>query len=121
MFRQCDGYVSGGHGRELLDFLKKVKMVNGFTPGHESEHAHGIRHVANGMADLAAQLLVAFKGHLIGGIYLHPHDMDDNAEYVYHVYLDNDTLNVKVGNMYGKVYFDGSLETYEMFVDNTDM
>ena len=120
LFRQYDGYVRGGHGEELLDLLKTVKIVNGFSLEHEKEHSQGISHIANGMCDFAAQLVVAFKGYQVGGIYLHPHDMDDGADYTYHIRRNNDTFDIKVEHVLRGTIFNGPLEAYRVFVNNTN-
>lgn len=63
MYRQMDGYPSG-HGKELAEFLAKVKMVNGIgltTPSGTI--------IANGTGCLAAQIVAHFKDGA-GGIYL---------------------------------------------------
>lgn len=87
MYRQMDGYPSG-HGKELKDFLKGKKIVNGFGSNDEKNF--------NGMACLAAQVVAHFKTG-IGGIYLHPagtRNMDE--EFIYTVYDMNGKPKVKV-------------------------
>lgn len=83
MYRQFDGYP-GGHGKELADFLSKIKMVNGIGMERES--------IANGVACLAAQIVAHFKSEP-GGIYLHAGTDDDEAgayseNYTYEVLAD---------------------------------
>lgn len=60
MYSQFDGYPDG-LGRSLIEFLKKIKMVNGISFNEE-------RKVANGMGCLAAQLVIEFKKEA-GGYY----------------------------------------------------
>lgn len=52
MYRQFDGYPSG-HGQELYDFLKDIKIVNGI----DDETGR----IANGAGCLAAQIVAYFK------------------------------------------------------------
>lgn len=83
MYRQFDGYP-GGHGKELADFLSKIKMVNGISGNPEA--------IANGVACLAAQIVAHFKNGP-GGIYLHAGSDSDSPgdyseDYVYEVLAD---------------------------------
>lgn len=82
MYRQFDGYP-GGHGKDLADFLSKIKMVNGII---------GDRHsIANGSGCLAAQIVAHFKEGP-GGIYLHAGSDDEpgaySEDYTYEVLSD---------------------------------
>lgn len=54
MYRQMDGYFNG-HGREIVDFISKGKLVNGFSFGSK------FGEVFNGMGDLACQLVAHLK------------------------------------------------------------
>jgi hypothetical protein len=83
MYRQYDGYVQGGHGEELYDFLKNKSLVNGFGSGDNSNYF-------NGMGCLSAALVANFKQG-IGGIYLHATDNSNYIDYVYTIYTKNDT------------------------------
>jgi hypothetical protein len=65
MYRQMDGYPSG-HGAELKDFLKGMRIVNGINSS-----LRGTK-FANGMPCLAAQMVAHFKTDREGGFYLHP-------------------------------------------------
>lgn len=64
MYRQCDGYPSG-HGEELRQFLRGMKIVNGIN-----STLRGTK-FANGMGCLAAQMVAHFKKDREGGFYLH--------------------------------------------------
>ena len=80
LYRQYDGYVEGGHGSELAEFLAGKKLVNGF--GKESND------IANGMGCLAASLVANFK-ETVGGFYIHSvTETDCGQDYEYHVYKD---------------------------------
>jgi len=79
MYRQFDGYPDG-HGIDLAEFLKDIKIVNGIPLNKESGNQ------ANGSGCLAAQMVKHFKED-IGYIYLHPHDNESGWEdYIYTVY-----------------------------------
>ena len=80
LYRQYDGYIEGGHGSELAEFLAGKKLVNGF--GKESTS------LANGMGCLAASLVAHFK-ETVGGFYIHSVTSTDcGQDYEYHVYKD---------------------------------
>ena len=96
MYRQFDGYPEG-HGQELADFLNQLTVGNGIP-----EYGN-LFTFANGMGDLAAQMLVFFK-KTPGGFYIHPIDFNQDCwqEYEYHVYEKH--VVVKNPN---EVIFDG--------------
>jgi len=75
MYRQMDGYLSG-HGKDLKEFLKDMRICNGI--GAEQEKGKW----ANRIDCLAAQLVAHFKQG-IGGIYLVR--AEDEQEYVYDI------------------------------------
>lgn len=115
MYRQYDGYPSG-HGKELADFLKGIKIVNGLGADATS--------VANGAGCLAAQLVCNFKKEP-GGFYLFPTDtVDAGQEYEYDVHVNEKLVTIYV---YETVYemgrkllfrslpvmYDGELEKFE--------
>jgi hypothetical protein len=89
MYRQFDGYPSG-HGKELAEFLSAIEIVNGLRSGSQSK-------VANGAGCLAAQMVGHFKTDA-GGIYLQSVTNRDYdwIDYIYHVYVDSETLSVTV-------------------------
>jgi len=80
MYRQFDGYLSG-HGQELANFLNELTIDNGISGKPK------LFSFANGMGDLAAQMIVWFK-KTPGGFYIHPIELNQNAfqEFEYHVY-----------------------------------
>lgn len=96
MYRQFDGYPEG-HGQELANFLNELTIGNGIPEYGD------LFTFANGMGDLAAQMLVWFK-KTPGGFYIHPIDFNQDCwqEYEYHVYEKH--VVVKNPN---KVIFDG--------------
>lgn len=85
MYAQYDGYPSGV-GRELAEFLNSKTIINGFVPGDNSDKA-------NGMGCLAAQLIAQFKTG-IGGHYLYPVELGQDAgqDYEYHIRQDSVTV-----------------------------
>ena len=80
MYRQFDGYLEG-HGQELANFLNELTIGNGISGEPE------LFTFANGMGDLAAQMIVWFK-KTPGGFYIHPIELNQDAlqEFEYHVY-----------------------------------
>lgn len=99
MYRHGDGYLSG-HGIELAEFLKDVRIVNGLTGKDEN--------VANGVDDLAALIVAHFKNGP-GGFYLKPYDYEE--EYGYTVYVKNGIIHMNV-SQWGKTVFDGTPEKF---------
>ena len=71
LYRQFDGYPDG-HGKELAEFLNKMKIVNGIS-GEESHK------FANGLRCLAAQVIAKFKDEP-GNFYLYPAGTRDAGE-----------------------------------------
>jgi len=80
MYRQYDGYLSG-HGQELANFLNELTIGNGIAKFGD------LFTYANGMGDLAAQMIVWFK-KTPGGFYIHPIELNQDCwqDYEYHVY-----------------------------------
>lgn len=95
MYRQMDGYLEG-HGQDLAKYLKDFVIVSGYNCGDE-------RKIANGMGDLACQVVCHFKKALggngfngkkmktlVGGVYLEPPTATDcGQEYEYIVSSSN--------------------------------
>ena len=80
LYRQYDGYIEGGHGSELAEFLAGKTLVNGYS--RESND------LANGMGCLAASLVAHFK-ETVGGFYIHSvTETQCGQDYEYHVYED---------------------------------
>lgn len=115
MYRQFDGYQDV-HGAELRDFLKPLKLVNGFSDRSEP--------IANGMGCLAAFIVANFKVE-VGGFYLCNTQKDqDYLDYIYEVYplnsSDNSPICIKCKCGFdGTVYYDGLVSEYEA-VDKCD-
>lgn len=87
MYRQYDGYVEGGHGDELVKFLKGMVITNGIRVDSGRPEKS-----ANGMGCLAAQLVAHFKNG-VGGIYLEDDTIEDQ-EYNYRIELCGDELTL---------------------------
>lgn len=86
MYRQMDGYPSG-HGLDLAEFLRPIKMVNGLG-------VDDAQIVANGAGCLAAQMVAHFKTDP-GGIYLVSSGCHHGQEYEYLVtVLGDNTIEV---------------------------
>ena len=113
MYRQYDGYPSG-HGKDLAEFLKPIRMVDGL--GSDSEH------VANGAGCLAAQMVAHFKDGP-GGIYLNaPTSKNCWQDYEYHVHASEAGIKVKcfaVGSR-KKLLFEGDVDAFGEFCNAKD-
>lgn len=97
MYRHFDGHIES-HGEELMKFLANKVLVNGISGG--DEHLD----VANGMGDLAAQLICHFKrDNAVGGIYLNAFENGiADEEYIYHIYNLDDTLYLRASSDNGE-------------------
>lgn len=107
MYRQYDGYPSG-HGAELGEFIKDIKLVNGI--GADTTK------IANGMGCLAAQIVANFKTEA-GGIYLEPVTAwDCGQEYEYEIRNVDDKIHIKVIDTWEKkTIFQGDTESFIVF------
>ena len=109
IYKQTDGYPEG-MGMKLANFLEGYKIINGIPPNPDPKSA-------NGMHDLAAQLVAALMNG-IGKIYLYPSKTRNICEeYIYYIYLGtNNTLRIRTVETYHKagskisekVNFDGT-------------
>ena len=103
LYRQFDGYPEG-HGADLKEFLKGMKLTNGYSTDQKEDGGW-----ANGMGCLAGQLVAWFKtapegkfigksgaykqvpthpkrGRIINSIYLYPPKTTDcGEEFIYEV------------------------------------
>lgn len=105
MYRQYDGYPDG-HGVELAKFLNHKLLVNGL-PSREDR-----LDLANGLDDLAAQIVVHFKKEP-GDFYLSGYE--NKEEYDYEVYEKDNEIRIKATGP--DLKFDGTpdefLQMYE--------
>lgn len=105
-YKQYDGYPDG-YGKELVDFLKTGKLVNGI-PYRENDNTLYF----NGMACLAAQIVAHFKDGA-GGYYIYsPTIKDAGQNYTYTIYSKGKNLFVKVEGYKNKILFDGNIEDF---------
>ena len=109
MYRQFDGYLSG-HGQELANFLNELTIDNGISGKPK------LFSFANGMGDLAAQMIVWFK-KTPGGFYIHPIELNQNAfqEFEYHVYENKVIVKDPT-----EVIFKGSLNEFLLFTTENE-
>jgi len=110
MYRQMDGYPEV-HGKELVNFLDDIQIVNGIGMNEK-------RKIANGVSCLAAQTVAHFKDD-VGHIYLYPAGLRDcGEEYIYTIYNDKDDLKVKVLKVYiNEVIFDGTVQEMKDWIE----
>jgi|TARA_R100000656_G_scaffold98828_2_gene71727 hypothetical protein len=120
MYRQMDGYPET-HGKELVEFLDDMHIVNGIRINDE-------RKIANGISCLAAQTVAHFKDG-VGHIYLYSAGLRDcGEEYIYTIYTynkpnnkpkktnngirrNNSVLKIKVHKVYdNEDIFDGTVQ-----------
>ena len=95
IYKQSDGYPKG-MGVKLANFLEGYIIINGIPPDPDPKSA-------NGMHDLAAQLVAEFTNG-IGEIYLHPSGTRDVwEEFIYYIYPStNNTLRIRTVETYHK-------------------
>ena len=116
MYRHLDGYPEG-HGLELAEFLKDIKIVNGIPLDKESGNQ------ANGSGCLAAQMVKHFKDGA-GDIYLHPHTNDIGWEdYIYTIYpKENEPCYIAIYEVYNKkcIFVGTALDLIKKYKTNTN-
>ena len=115
LYRQYDGYPTG-HGRDLLNFLNNMKIVNGMNSKNEKLK------IANGMGCLSAQV-IAYLKEAPGDFYLHSAGTRDiGEEFIYTLYYENDKLKIKVQDTYDKGHdlFDGNMTQYNKWINNLE-
>ena len=96
LYRQYDGYPTG-HGKELVNFLKKIRITHGLADDRKN--------TANGIQCLAAQIVAHFKNEA-GHFYLCPPDCRDiDEEYIYEI-------SINAVKNYKDIIFDGDVKDY---------
>ena len=78
LYKQFDGYIEGGLGEALVDFMKDRYVVNGYTISDEQNRAFA------GMGCLGAQVVTHFK-EKIGNLYIQSLDEDYEGAYNYEI------------------------------------
>lgn len=106
IYRQLDGYVEGGMGEELIEFLRGRKVVNGYSMKDEEERAF------NGIGCLAASIVSYFKDG-IGNVYIQPIDDDYEGAYNYFISEDDGRLRIRMEG-YNGVLYDGPVDDFSL-------
>ena len=108
IYQQYDGYIKGV-GQRLVEFLSKIKLVQGIPFGTD------ISNIANGSGCLFAQIISYFKTG-VGGTYMVPPDNYQEEEYNYYVDINPDlTIDIimKHGN---KIIFQDNINKAPQFL-----
>ena len=112
LYRQYDGYPEC-HGKELVEFLRDIVIVNGLGASEAEK-------IANGMGCLAAQIIAHFKD-TPGGFYLYPvTQADQGQDYTYIVSFSKKgkSANVKCFNRNdGQLIFAGNADNIKNFTE----
>ena len=88
IYIHCDGHPTS-FGKDLVTFLDSIKIGNGIP--NESDD------FANGMGDLAAQIIAHFKSNsMVGGVYIIYDGYYVNTDYQYFLILRNGVLELDV-------------------------
>lgn len=117
-YRQFDGYPDG-HGKELAEFLKDFKLVNGYSDKHSN--------ISNGMPCLALQLISHFKKGM-GDFYAIAHNSSGHGEeYTYFIYADAATAELRMSvietawdSSTGVKLFDGTPKEYLVWINQKE-
>ncbi len=110
-YRQMDGYPEG-HGKDLAEFLDGFVVVNGISERPPK--------LANGMNCLAAQIIAHFKDGA-GEFYIYPANARDcGEEYVYHVYMKPDGINIRVSEPDGETLWHGTPDKFPAWLKEKD-
>lgn len=103
LYRQFDGYLMGGHGEELANWLKDAVIGNGIGSNPPPNFF-------NGVGDLAARLVTYFKEDQarIGRVYIVPAGSGWGADFTYTVtVIENKPVIVSVDDE-----FKGTVEEF---------
>lgn len=112
IYQQFDGYVDGV-GTRLINFLSKVRMVNGIPMGKDTTN------MANGAGCLFAQIITHFKAG-VGGCYISIPDEEDLEEYNYYVDVSTDNNLSLIIKHHDEVLFSGVMEEALHFISKGD-
>ena len=120
IYKQYDGYVEGGLGEELVQFLRGRRVVNGYSMKDEEERAF------NGEGCLAASIVAHLKEG-IGNVYIQPIDDDYEGSYNYFIRVEyngtglrrkmNGKIHIRMEGYDGVIY-DGPVDDFSLSVVN---
>jgi hypothetical protein len=105
---QYDGYLAGV-GKQLLDFLKSRRMVNGIPLRREKDNFI----YANGLECLAAQFCAEFKRGP-GNLYIVPSNHSEE-EHTYNVMYNEEVKEIYVGYLHRSIM---TLDEFEAYIDS---
>ncbi len=97
LYKQFDGYIEGGLGEALVDFMKDRYVVNGYTISDEQNRAFA------GMGCLGAQVVTHFK-EKIGNLYIQSLDEDYEGSYNYFISEDDGRIFIRMESYDGIIY-----------------
>ena len=106
IYKQYDGYVEGGLGEELVDFLRGRKVVNGYTMQDKEDRAF------NGLGCLAASIVAHLKDG-IGNVYIQALDDDYEGSYNYFISEDDGLIRIRMEG-YNGVLYDGPVDDFSL-------
>lgn len=98
IYRQCDGYLEG-HGKDLKDYLKNKKIINGICD-------ETLATAFNGMSCCGAAVIAHFKKR-IGGIYLSTEN--DKEFYNYKVWPEKDKIFIEI-QIGDNIFYSGHID-----------
>ena len=106
IYRQYDGYVEGGLGEELIDFLRGRRVVNGYSQQDKEDRAF------TGLGCLAASIVAHLKDD-IGNVYIQAIDDDYEGAYNYFISEDDGRIRIRMEG-YNGVLYDGFVDTFSL-------
>jgi len=106
IYKQYDGYVEGGLGEELIDFLRVRRVVNGYSMKDQEDRAF------NGLGCLAASIVAHLKDG-IGNVYIQALDDDYEGAYNYFISEDGGRLYIRM-EAYGRVLYNGAVDDFTL-------
>ena len=118
IYCQYDGYVEGGLGEELIDFLRGRRVVNGYSMKDKEDRAF------NGVGCLAASIVAHLKDG-IGNVYIQALDDDYEGSYNYFISTKPDKSKPFIPNKgdweihirmegYNGVLYDGPVDDFTL-------
>ena len=115
IYTQYDGYVKGGLGEELIDFLRGRRVVEGYSMQDKEDRAF------NGLGCLAASIVAHLKDG-IGNVYIQALDDDYEGAYNYFISEDDGRIFIRMvelsydkdGDMNGRVLYNGAVDDFTL-------